>query len=558
MRRLAIFILLLALLAFPVSAFSGIRSADSNTTVADDGSCEITLTINLELEVIPAQLNFPLPESAANVTVNGTHVSTVSAGNIRNIDLSGFLSAGSSYSLVIRYRQSDLLSYADSKLTLQLDLLSGFAYPVDNLHFTITLPDAVETRPAFSSTYYEDTIETMMTVTQEGSVISGSVNSRLQDQETLTMSLSVPVEMFPGYGIEGWKPDTLELLIVVLVVFALLYWLVSMRCPPLRRADCITPPEGIAAGSIGCYLTGSGIDLTAMVISWAQMGYLLIQPDDNGRILLHKRMQMGNERSEVENRYFKQLFGKHNVIDGTGYRYAQLYRKARGSISGIRENYHRSAGNGKIIRWLMTLIGILSGISLALNWCKDSGWQIPLAFLLGILFGSCSWLIQIATGSLHDRNTLRRFAGIAALFLWGTLGFLGGETYIVWILLPLEVLFGLATAYGGRRTESGLQNAREILGLCHYLKTLSPKEIQRIIKINPQFYYDMMPYALALGVDKAFTRKLHNIRLPQCHYLTGGMDGHLTAGEWNRLLRDTAAALDALQRKLPFEHFILK
>ena len=47
----------------------------------------------------------------------------------------------------------------------------------------------------------------------------------------------------------------------------------------------------------GSRLTFTGADLTMMVFSWAQLGYLVIHLDDNGRVMLHKRMDMGNERS---------------------------------------------------------------------------------------------------------------------------------------------------------------------------------------------------------------------------------------------------------------------
>ena len=50
---------------------------------------------------------------------------------------------------------------------------------------------------------------------------------------------------------------------------------------------------------------------------------------------------------------------------------------------------------------------------------------------------------------------------------------------------------------------------------------------------------------MALGVDLAFARQMGGIKLPECTYLTTGMDGHLTAAQWNRLLREVVQKLDA-------------
>ena len=68
----------------------------------------------------------------------------------------------------------------------------------------------------------------------------------------------------------------------------------------------------------------------------------------------------------------------------------------------------------------------------------------------------------------------------------------------------------------------------------------------------------MAPYALALDADRAFARQLSRVRLPECPYLTTGMDGHLTAPEWDQLLRDTVNSLDALQKRLPIDRLLGK
>ena len=68
----------------------------------------------------------------------------------------------------------------------------------------------------------------------------------------------------------------------------------------------------------------------------------------------------------------------------------------------------------------------------------------------------------------------------------------------------------------------------------------------------------MAPYALALGVDKAFARQVGNTKISACTYLTTGMDGDMTAAEWNRLLRETTESLDALHRRMPIDKLLGK
>ena len=157
---------------------------------------------------------------------------------------------------------------------------------------------------------------------------------------------------------------------------------------------------------------------------------------------------------------------------------------------------------------------------------------------------------------LHSHNKLALWLSLCASALWLLLSVSGGEWNVALCVLPAQFLAGLAAGYGGRRTDHAMHNMSQILGLRRHLKNIPPEEVLRILRLNPSYYYDMAPYALALDVDRAFARKLGNKKLVGCNWLTTGMDGHLTATEWNRLLRQTVSTLDALQLRLPFERLI--
>ena len=559
MRRIFLAILCVFLLALPVSAVSGISSARSQTVVDSDGSCQVSLTLTLQLDSAVSDLVFPLPAQARDITVNGQRSSSTYTGSVRNMDLSGIVTGAGTYTLTLQYSLPDAIT-ADAKdnLTLTLELLSGFAYPIDQLEFSITLPGEPEAKPVFTSVYYQQSTDSVMDCTIDGAVIRGSFTQRLQDHETLTMTLSVTERMFPQSMSKRWSMDTVDLVMIATGVIAILYWIAAMRCRIPRNLRRTTPPEGITAGELGCHLTGQGADLTMMVVSWAQLGYILIQPDDNGRVLLHKRMDMGNERSDFENRYFRSLFGRRQVVDGTGYHYAKLCRKAKRSIPGRQLNFLPASGNPLLLRILAAFIGTLSGISLAQAYASDTGWQIALSILLGIAGSVIAWLIQSGAMTLHRRDKLPLWIGLGGCGLWYILSYPAGEWNVAVCVILAQILAGLAAGYSGRRTETGMQTMAHILGLRRYLKTISKENLKWILSGNPSYYYDIAPYALALDADRALTRQIGSLPLPECTYLTTGMDGHMTAKEWDQLLRDTVHSLDALQKRLPLERFIGK
>lgn len=559
MRRIFILLLCCLCVVFSVGAVSGITSAQSQTTVSSDGTCQVTLNVTVHMTSPVAGLTFPLPEKAKDITLNGVFVSAPRSGNVRNVDLSGIVSAAGVYTLSFRYSLPDAIAAdEEDNLLLTLELLSGFSYPVERLDFTVTLPGVFESTPSFSSTYHQDAIDTMMQISVQSGIIAGSVPGGLKDSEKLTMTLPVSPEMFPQSVVKRWSMDTDDLLMVIFAGLAILYWALTMRCLPPKVARSAVPPDGITPGELGCQLTGSGVDFTMMVVYWAQMGYLLIQMEENGRILLHKRMDMGNERSDFEVKYFRKLFGHRQTVDGTGFHYANLCRKANVHTPGIALNYRRNSGNTLFFRGLCAVIGALSGVSLAAAFVEDTVLRVILSVFLGILGLVFAWQIQSAGKCIHIREKLPLWVGLGCGALWLLLSILAGEWNVGVFVVAAEFFAGLAAAYGGRRSDLGKQTMSDILGLRRYLKRTPRKELQAIMHGNPDYFYQTAPWALALGVDRAFADRFGNSRLPQCSYLVTDLDGHLTAREWMQLLRETVNALDEHQKRLPLDKLLGK
>lgn len=559
MRRVAIAILCCVLLVTAVSAASSVTDLQSGTTVASDGTCQVVLTVQLRLEEAPGTVHFPLPANARHVSLDGGSVRTRLEGGKRMVDLSGKFAAAGNYTFVIRYDLPDAVTADRSgKLHLKLEILSGFAYPIEKMDFSVTLPGAPEGTPTFTSTYHQEAVDALLSVQTEGSTIQCKFLQSLNDHETLSMDLPVTQAQFPQSIAKRWSLSYDDILMYVLLLLALLYWLVALRSLPGRTHRQATAPAGISAGELGCRLTGVGTDFTMTVVSWAQMGYLLIQMEDSGRVLLHKRMDMGNERSEFENRYFSALFGKRRTVDGSGFHYARLCAKAARSVPGRRALLRKSSGNVYIFRGLCAGIGILDGISLAKAFTQELAWQIILGIVLSVMGGWFAWQIQGGAYTVQLRRKFPLYRALAFSLIWLLLGVWSGEAVVVVFVLAVQWLAGLAAAYGGKRNDLGRETMGQIRGLRRFLRTAPQTQLLQILRRNPDYYYRMAPYAMALGVDRAFARHFGKYQLPECTYLVSDMGGHMTASEWNRLLRDAVAALEEHQVRLPWERFLGK
>ncbi len=554
---LACTLLLLCALSLGVSAETGAASVSIHATVSPDSSCQVTLTAMLHLEQATGDLRFPLPLEAKSITLNGSRVHAAKTDNAKVVDLSGITgSLAGDFSVTMTYMLDDVVHMDENELLqLQLPLLSGFSYPIGQLDFSVTMPGQIDAKPGFSSGYHQANIEKDLTCTVSGAAITGTSSKALKDHETLVMTVPVSAELFPQTGIELPDFNMTNTLMLVFALLALVYWLVFLRCALPRPMTVSTPPEGFSAGQLGCVLSMEGANLTMMVFSWAQLGYVRIRTDKHGRVMLHKRMDMGNERSGFEQRCFKNLFSKRSdTVDTSGYHYAMMWQKIAKLPPNIQGLVHPKSGSIYVFRALTALIGLFGGAGLGIALGAGAAAQWLLVLLLAVFGGISTWHMSRWTGALFCMDKGRLWLSLALGALWLLLGILGGAVALaVWVLLS-QLLAGPMVFFGNRRTEAGKQAMSEVLGLRRYLRTVKAQELQRIMLSNPEYFYSLAPYALALGVDKAFAGRFGKQKLPDCPYLAIG--GEPTAAQWNELLRRTARAMDTRRKNLPKEKLL--
>ena len=566
-------ILMVGLFVIPVSAESAASRVDLYCTVNSEGDCLVEMSVNLRLEAMTDSLYFPLPAEAKDITLNGSAVSTSKSGSTTLVNISrissGYVGEASMrfnytipeavkvYTGTTDAERETLKVDGKYPLRLTIPMLCGFEYPVESLSFIINMPSAqFQADPVFSSTYRQTSFASDLETQVRGTQIIGSSKKVLNDRDGVTMTLTVPEEMFPSVStyIREGNPELPYILGFALA--ALLYWILTLRAWPIVRIQTSTAPEGVTAGELGCRLTLAGGDLTMMVFTWAQLGYLIISTDDHGQVLLHKRMDMGNERGPFENKVFRQLFGNRRVVDATGNTYAKLCLKTAKQVPQAHNVFRGNSGNIKIFRGLACVCQIFAGICVAMNLSSRLWLATIMAVILGVFGAITGWLIQDIAYRTHLRGKVPVLMGMICIVIWTILGLLSGQ---VWI--PMGVswgnwAFGYFAAYGGRRSDLGRHDAGQVLGLRKHLKRMPKDTINRLMVNDPDYFFNYAPYAIALGVMGPFGRAFGGRKFDQCPYLVTRVTGKRTAEEWGHLLQDTADIMDAKSRRMQVEKWV--
>lgn len=554
MKKILVLVLVMGLcmgLCTGVYAQSSIQTLVNRSIVSANGVCSVDLAVTLCLDEA-TELVFPIPGVASEVTLNGQRGSVTGSGSYKQLSLSSVTGGhAGTYTFHIHYSLPGVIDPGKEGLVMTLPLLCGFEYPVNDLSFSVTLPSEITTEPMFTSSYYQELIAAQLEIDIQGNSLNGRTGY-LKDHETLSMTLPVTDVMFPQLAVTARVMGVMDILVLSFAVLAVIYYLLTMRPRRIHRDERTTPPDGVSAGSLQMWLTGSGVDFSLLVVTWAQLGYLRIQVENNGRVLLHKRMDMGNERSRFENRCFRSLFGLRQTVDGTSDRYARLCREIWGKAPSIKEIYQPLSGNPKIFRAIGLISGLLSGFLLASAFAPHS---LLLKILLALVSTAFSVAVQAGGIAMPKRKKLPLLAGLGCGAVWMLLGVFSGEVLLCFLMIVFQFLVGIAAAYGGKRTILGHQAMEQIFNLRRHIKFSSGQDMAQLLKGNPNYFHEILPYALALGLDRRFARHFDRLQLQDCNYLTVGNDRRLKASEWANVLRTTVAALDAKAQQLPLERF---
>lgn len=554
MRKLFIWVCLVAMLlamTVSVSAAPVAKSVSSHATVSHDGTCQVTMSVTIRLDQVAEDLRFPLPGKASNITVNGARAKSREVNGLRQVLLSGVIGkAVGEFALHFTYNLPNLVKTNEAGLLeLQLPVLSGFDYPVQALEFSVTLPGEIPGKPAFSSGYHQANIEKDITYTVSGATLTAVAQTELKDHETLQMTLLVSEEMFPQKRVVAPDFKTVSTLTTICYLLAFAYWLLFLRNLPTWPRRRPQPVEGYTAGELGSLLHLQGGDLNMMVFTWAQLGYLQIRLAPNGKVTLHRQMEMGNERSAFEQRCFQLVFGKKDVVDTSTYRYGGIYQKVRKMLPNLSSLMQPKSGNLQVFRVPAAVAGMFCGAAVAVGLSAGAALQWFLVIVLGALALLSCWHIQLWASRLFTADRRGLWLALGLCGIWLLLSLAAGQLSAGVGMVIWQLIVGILLALGGRRTTAGRQAMGETLGLRRYLRTVSRDQLEKICKQNPDYFHQMMPYAFALGVDRRFAKRFGNMPVEQCPYISVGANSTLRASQWRDLMRRTLGAMNT--RKQP-------
>lgn len=546
MRRVLLLIFCLLLLTASVGAAGDqITALTEEVTVAEDGTVSVAATAQISFSGTVTSFVFPLGEGAEDITASG------GAYTVKRLD--GVECVVFTNSAGFSGKQTFLCSYTlpcavtNTNIGQQFDfspIARGWEFPMESLTLHITFPAEVSARPVWTSAYYGDVIDNYLTIRVQDKQVDASSVTAFKDHETLTMQLQFQPNAFSLRYLVGTTESVSRIAFYLLAVLTFAYWLLRLRGRLLLPKTQQTIDMEATAGELPTRLYGAPTDVAATLIHWGNLGYLTLRRTRNGRLLLTKKMEMGNERKPGERRLFAAVFRSGTTCDPTTERFRQATTAAAAQLRGgwLRRCFKKKSGSPRMLR-LLSLLAAVPASLLTFDLLLPSSWVrwVLLPLLLPLPVVLCNWVQRGLSYLLRRRDKLiaAALSALALLFLGAWAGCFG----TMLLNLLLQAFCALATLYGGRRTEEGEELVRGHLGMRRYLRKATTEELQRNAAADGQYFYRTLPFAELLGVGGAFSKHYGSKRLEPCPWLTVDGKAPTDAVEFYRLYAELMTQL---------------
>ncbi len=413
---------------------------------------------------------------------------------------------------------------------------------VKKAHFRITFPKEFDSKKIdfasglFGSNENQGKVEYKV----YSNTIEGRILKPLGPKEALTVIVKLP----EGYFVDD-PPFSKILAFLIITILSLIpfsFWFVFGKDDKVIPVVNFYPPKGLTSAEVGTIYRKSlnaEREIVSSILYLASRGYIkIINQEDNFTLQLIKQYD-GNK--SVEKKLMESLFKNYSLSEITKNELekSRTYYKDCGEINimleGLKEKLYKKSSRRFIVYFvpILAIIGLLGFLNLA---CSDFDFSMlalePSIFVFSI-FVSCTAFIIILNNLIDnfDRKSFIFFTPVllAILSIAIAIGIVFVNEYadvtknlsiiiygIIGIVVSVICVYQMP-----KKNKLALKLLGHIEGYKKFLKTAEQKRLQELMKENPYYCYDMVPYAYVLGIVKEWVEKFEGLNIENPGWYVG-------------------------------------
>lgn len=400
---------------------------------------------------------------------------------------------------------------------------------ISNISFEVHMPKDFDKNnlsviSGFSSS---EPLDEQVSYSIDGNTIKGKVDDLfISPGRGVTIRVKLPEGYF--YGFKDKDNITLTLLYEIFMVLSFLLFLVWGRNKRIYESEEISLPDNLNPAEAGYLLEGNikSRHTVALIIYWANKGYLNIWNDLNNDFVLTKLREADNEMKDYEKLMFNKLFEERATVTAK-----ELNNNFYSTVSTVNASIVRYFDDstkslytktGVLAQWVSF---IFAGLSIGLMVGKTVG-VYDFSLYAGMASGIITFIFTLIYAAVigylvkSSRTTSKIKLIISIVICLLILGIIGKvaadytsdlEAYGSAVSAFVCIVFG---AYSKRRTDQYNSWLSKLIGFKKYIQTKESFRFKNGFEANEFYVYDVLPYAYAFGLSKEWIDKLSNISNP--------------------------------------------
>lgn len=402
---------------------------------------------------------------------------------------------------------------------------------IDKAYVTVKMPKKVKKSKitVYSGSYgsqNKDSVKWSLSSSKKEIYIEGT---NMQAGQGVTVLCEMEEGYWVGEKTYGWAKVLAAALGVIIPILVAAFWFFFGRDKKIIPTVEFYPPEGMNPAEVGYIIdrTINKEDLVSLIIYYADKGYIEIEQISKKDFVLHKLKDIdGNEKNYVQT-LFRGLFANHRdsialseLDEDFGERYMtayeQLYnsfmKKSNQQVSVISQVLQILSmiflwgGQGAIIGLAFWYSGsvvamfaaiasfIISVVSLLVLTVQNK--KMYVASGIGRLVGgTLGWAVKILTTAIFSFAVASMFGAVWMAVLFGAFIFIG-EICVVMMI---------------QRTKKNIEVMGKLIGLKEFIEKAELDRINKMVEENPNYFYNILPYAYVMGLTNKWTKHFENI-----------------------------------------------
>ncbi|MDO4869592.1 MAG: DUF2207 domain-containing protein [Bacillota bacterium] len=421
---------------------------------------------------------------------------------------------------IVGYKDSD-----DAKDMLAIDLIpTGWGTEIENAKATITFPKKIDDIEVFSGRYKDAADEGYFLVSEDGKSLTAVSRDTVPQGVGLTIRADLPEGYWenpldrsttlPGaYGILG-----------ALAALMLGLWGAVGRDKGVVKPVEFYPPDGMDPLQVD-YIANDKIeskDVAAMFMYFANKGYLKVVGEEKKKFKVIKTAQIDKSEKSHAKAIFRALFAGRDEVDlkhlpdGLGEVLAGINSDVKDSFSKTPAFTGKSKAGRAVGTVICYLIPILAG-GFAAYYGFGGFWIMVLTVITGLITGTLAHMLVRKADSFGGRKKPVKFVINAIVLICFILihAFIISRyvTLMALVFIVTIVAAIIATMFVRQRANNDIYG--RVMGFKDFIKTAEYDRLKTLAEEDPEYYFNIMPYAFVFGMSNKWADKFADFKIPQ-------------------------------------------